>query len=131
MNIASGHSSWGRVITQPCLIYYLNSLASDLQLSSYTFAKCWGCGSCASLLPTTGGNSAPRSNPRFGVQLRRKMDENPPCYARNYMAKQVSICSGILWSLLVSNSCWVIFKSRGDSEVCLQGDKPVDEAYRC
>lgn len=71
------------------------------------------------LLPTT-LNTQVKSKVWSSAQ--EKMDENTPCYARNYIAKHISRCSDILWPLLVSNSCWAIFKSRDDSEVCLQGE---------
>lgn len=69
--------------------------------------------------------------PKVWNSVQEKMDENPLCRARNYRAEQISRHSGILWPLLVSDSCWAILKSRGDSGEPLQGEKPVDDADRC
>lgn len=68
---------WKTAITQPCLIYYLNTFASRLQLTfPPTLAQCGWVGAVgaapSSLLPITSGNLEIRSNPTFGIQFRSK-----------------------------------------------------------
>lgn len=121
MDFASGHSSWGRVVTQPCLIYYLNSLASGLQLSSHT---CPVQGLWELCLPSLTPSYHTQQPGRIqGLEFSSGENGWKLCHARNYTAEQISGCSGVLWPLLVSNTCWAIFKSRDDGEVALQGGK--------
>lgn len=135
-NIASGHSSLERVITQPCLIYYLSSLVSCLQLTfPPTLAQCgWAraAGTVPSLTPSYHIWYF-STNPSFGIQLRSKWMKTICVIIEVIHQVRLDgavVSSGHSPNPSLSNTCWAIFKSKHDGKIPMQDGKPAVDTYR-